>query len=166
LAVIVITVALYAIGSTVETARGPGPLYRQPLATLIPAKICGKVLEDTETLDADSTRMYGAVDALAGVYSKETTVLLLNYRSIDLAAAAVAQVAIAAFPETAGWQRSDETQTETAQRVELAHERRDKAATITVYGSLVVLLQGTASDITQCEADLLDQIARAPTSPQ
>jgi RsiW-degrading membrane proteinase PrsW (M82 family) len=166
LAVIVIAVALYAIGSTVETTPAAGPLYRQPLTTLIPAKICGAVLENTEALDADSARMYGAVDALSGIYSKDATVLLLNYRTIDLAAAAVPQVVLAAFPEAAGWEARQKAQPQSAPRGELIQKGSGKAGIITTYGSLVLLLEGPASDIAQCEADLLQQIAQAPISPQ
>ena len=164
LAVIILAVALYAIGS-IAGPTAEGRVYREPLTTLIPKTVGAAHLEDTATFDADTISMFGAVDALGGTYSGDIEVLLLNYRSLALAATAVETVAAAMFPTTAGWELKRHESAGAPVRIIAEQQSTGTTAVIKPHGSLLVIIKGEAARVLEFDSILVQQLATAPNQP-
>ena len=158
LSVVLLGVALYAIGDSVES---DGPVFKQPLVALMPANVGSVALEDTESLDADAIVMFGAVDALSGEYSGDLKLLLLNYRSAALAAEAIDKVSIALFLPRAGWELTRAEPGQTKTRVTAGQEKTGRTAIVRPHGSLLLIIEGERAALTEFDA-LIDAQLIAP----
>jgi hypothetical protein len=160
--VIALAVGLYIIGSAADPgARGAaeGPVYEQPLATLMPPAVGDGRLEDTELLDTDTVSMFGAIEALQGSYGGDVSLLLFNYRSAELAAAAVEPVSVALFAPTAGWEPSGEEPAGATPRVQLEQQSTGTMAIVRSYGSLLLVVKGERSAARAFDSVVVQQLA-------
>ena len=165
ISVLVIAIALYAIGSAADpigATPNAGRVYEQPLATLMPAAAGSAHLEETASLDVDTVTMFGAIDALSGTYSGGINLLLLNYRSAELAAAAVEPVSVALFAPRAGWTSARKGSAPSAPRIALQQESTGQEAIIRPHGSLILIIKSDEGRIAEFESQLVQQVAEAP----
>jgi hypothetical protein len=155
LSVVLLGVALYAIG---DSAESDGPVFKQPLVALMPAKVGSLSLEDTESLDADTIVMFGAIDALSGKYSGDIKLLLLNYRSPALAAEAIDKVSVALFLPRAGWELTREQPAQTQTRVTAEQKKTGRTAIVRPHGSLLLIIEGEGTALTQFDSLIAAQL--------
>ena len=155
LSVILLAIGLYAIGDPVRTE---GPVFEQPVVALMPANVGSAKLEDTESLDADTIVMFGAIDALSGKYSGDIKLLLLNYRSAALAAEAIDKVSVALFLPRAGWELTREQPAQTLMRVTAEQKKTGRTAILRPHGSLLLIVEGEATAVTQFDSLIAAQL--------
>jgi RsiW-degrading membrane proteinase PrsW (M82 family) len=166
LGVIALAVGLYMIGSAADpdrSAASAGPVYEQPLATLMPANVGEARLAETELLDADTVSMFGAIEALQGTYAGKVSLLLLNYRSADLAAAALESVTLALFAPTAGWTSRAEERAGAAARIITEQQSTGTVVIARPHGSLLLIIKGEASGATEFDSLVVQQLAPPAT---
>ena len=132
--------------------KSEGPVFEQPLVALMPANVGSATLEDAESLDADTIVMFGAIDALSGQYSGDIKLLLLNYRSVTLAAEAIDKVSAALFLPGAGWELTREQPAQTETRVRAEQKKTGRTAIVRPHGSLLLIIEGEAMVLTQFDS--------------
>jgi hypothetical protein len=125
----------------------------------MPANVGNARLEDTELLDADTVSMFGAVEALKGRYSGDTSLLILNYRSVELATAAVEPVSAALFPATSGWKPSSDEKAAASLYIE--QQSTDATALVRPHGSLVLIRKGKGAAVAEFDSLLVQQLTPA-----
>jgi protease PrsW len=153
--VIGLGVLLYAAGDPGE-AEAPvvvpsdEALEAEALATLLPPNFGDVRLQEVTELDADTLTMLGAVNGAAGEYSFKMGLLLLRYRSPELAATATEPLRAAMFPERAGWRVVEHRAVgDPARRFETLNETRREMASVWNYGSLVIIFSGDTARMPQ-----------------
>ena len=155
LSVVLLGVGLYAIGGP---TAAEGPVFDQPLVSLMPASVGSAKLEDTESLDADTIVMFGAIDALSGKFSGDVKLLLLNYRSTALAKEAIDKVSIALFLPRAGWELTREQPAAELIRVTADQKRTGRKAIVRPHGSLLLIIEGEATALTEFDSLIAAQL--------
>jgi len=155
LGVVVVGLALY--GASLPETNPPVVqadewLERQPLTALLPEQIGAFQRESSDALDSNTAAIVGATQGLAGEYSSDMTLLLLRYRSAELAANATESLRLAWFPETDGWAVAPKTTAAPAHRFDAAQTSEREAAAVWNYGSLVLIFRGDAEQMPQFAA--------------
>jgi hypothetical protein len=104
--------------------------------------------------------MFGAVEALEGRYSGELSLLILNYRTVELATAAAEPVSAALFPSPSGWKPVADRHG----AIPIAIEQQSSAtlALVRPHGSLVLIIKGNRAAVAEFDPLIVQQLA--PTS--
>ena len=146
LGVVGIGVVLFAAGTA---ERGETPIVQgdeaveaQALTDLLPETLGGVDRERTLKLDSETLTMLGAIDGALGEYASDMSLLLLRYRSPELAADAIEPLRSVMFPERAGWQSVSKRVAHPARRFETQNQSRGESASVWNSGSLVLIFSG------------------------
>jgi hypothetical protein len=151
LSVIGLGVLLYAAGDS-GSNNGPSvganqALEGAALKSLLPEKLGGLERADITAWDATGLTMLGAIDGQVGSYAGDMNLLLLRYRSPELAANAIQPVRTALFPDTDGWEVAPERESDPAHRLTAAQSETDMMVSVWNYGSLVLIFWGDAAQM-------------------
>ena len=165
----VITVGTIGLGLLLLAAGQPGgeapvpqtheALEKTGLASLIPPRLGEFKREGSAPVDSDTLAMVGAVEGLVGDYSSGMVLLLLRYRSPELAASATEPLRAALCPKNDGWQIAPRGHIEPAHRFDSLQSGTGKMASLWNYGSLVLVFWGDAVRMEQFVAP--DEIVAA-----
>jgi hypothetical protein len=157
----VITVAMIGLGllllSTTQPGdETPGPqtqeLERADLASLLLPEIGEFKRESSTPVDSDTLAMFGAVEGLAGDYSSGMILLVLRYRSPEIAARATEPLRATLCPESDGWQIVPPGRADPAHRFDARQNSTGKMASLWNYGSLVLVFWGDAARLPEFAA--------------
>ena len=166
MSVIGLGVLLYAAGDSgsndAPVAGANEALEAAALKSLLPEKLGGLEREEITAWDATGLTMLGAIDGQVGSYAGDMNLLLLRYRSPELAANAIEPVRTAMFPETDGWEVSPERQSDPAHRLSAQQSETDMMVSVWNYGSLVMIFWGDAAQMPEfvVPAEVLSRATR------
>lgn len=149
-------VLLYAAAEPPRTdapvVQGNETVEAEELTDLMPGRLGGLERERVLELDAETLTMLGAVDGAMGEYASDMSLLLLRYRSPELAANAIDPIRLAMFPERAGWKLSSQGVANPARRFEAQQKSNGQAASVWNYGPLVLIFSGDGKRISKFAA--------------
>ena len=156
LSVIGLGVLLYAAGhpggSGAPVVQANEVLEGRPLTSLFPDKLGGLQRDDVTAFDPEGLTMLGAVDGQVGSYGGNMNLLLLRYRSPELAAGAIEPLRAAMFSEGDGWQVATAPLRGPAHRLNAEQSETDMTVSVWNYGSLVMIFWGNAAQMSKFTA--------------
>ena len=168
-----VTVGVIGLGVLLYAAGDPGDseapvveanevLEGKSLTSLFPEKLGGLQRENIKAFDADGLTMVGAVDGQVGSYAGDMNLLLLRYRSAELAAGAIEPLRAAMFAEADGWQAGTSPPRGPAHRLTAEQSDTEMMVSIWNYGSLVMIFWGDATQMAKFDgpSDLLSRATR------
>ncbi len=157
MSIIGLGVLLYAAGASEGTGAAPAvqtdeAVEARELTGLPPERLGGLARERVVELDAETLTIFGAIDGAMGEYQSDMSLMLLRYRSPELAANAIDALRSAMFPERAGWQSAAQRGADPARRFLVQQTSTGQMASVWNYGSLVMIFSGAGAQMAKFAA--------------